>query len=80
MLEKIDEERLEFVRFWAKIVRETDPSYWSHQQKTLIDSVLKSASQDRGLYLRVKVIARKIHQVLRKRRTARSENKNSGRP
>ena len=33
MLEKIDEERLEFVRFWAKIVRETDPSYWSHQQK-----------------------------------------------
>ena len=66
MLEDIDEERLEFVRFWAKIVRETDPPYWSQQQKILIDSALKSANQDRELYLKVKRIARKIHQALRK--------------
>ncbi len=66
MLEEIDEERLEFVRFWARIVRKTDPSYWSQQQKILIDTVLRSANQDRELYLKIKKIAQKIYQALRK--------------
>jgi len=71
MLEDIDEERLEFVRFWAKIVRETEPEYWSRQQKILIDSALKSAIQNRDLYLKVKRIAREIHQEIRKRPRSR---------
>jgi len=67
MLEDVDEERLNFVRFWARIVRETDPSYWSQQQKIIIDSALKSAYQNKELYLKVKKIARKICRMLRKR-------------
>ena len=64
MLEKIDKERLEFVRSWAKYVRETDPMIWSRQQKSLIDQVLKNANQDVELYLKVKEIAKKIRERL----------------
>lgn len=64
MLEKIDKERLEFVRSWAKYVRETDPTVWSRQQKSLIDQVLKNANQDVELYLKVKEIAKKIRERL----------------
>jgi hypothetical protein len=31
-------ERMEFVRLWAKYVREHSDREWSEQQKTLIDS------------------------------------------
>jgi len=34
-------ERLEFVRLWAKYVREHSDKDWSKQQKELIDSQLK---------------------------------------
>ncbi|MGQ4892927.1 MAG: hypothetical protein ACP6IP_10675 [Candidatus Njordarchaeia archaeon] len=50
------EERLKFVRFWAKYVKSTDPKVWSSQQKELIDSILSSANQDVELYLKVKRI------------------------
>ena len=59
LLKEIDEERLKFVRFWAKIVRETNASYWS-QQKILIDSALKSACQNKELYMKVKKLHRKF--------------------
>ena len=64
MLEKIDKERLEFVRSWAKYVKETDPMIWPRQQKSLIDQVLKNANQDVELYLKVKEIAKKIRERL----------------
>ncbi|MEX0569246.1 MAG: hypothetical protein Q6363_008865 [Candidatus Njordarchaeota archaeon] len=59
MLE-INKERLEFVRYWAKIVKNGDPEYWSMQQKILIDSAIKSAIQDLSLYLKVKEITKEI--------------------
>jgi hypothetical protein len=31
-------ERLEFVRYWAKYVREHSDKEWSRQQKVIIDS------------------------------------------
>ncbi len=36
--EKNMKERLEFVRFWAKYVREHPDKEWSEQQKVIIDS------------------------------------------
>jgi len=36
--EKNRQERLRFVRFWAKYVREHPDKEWSKQQKDLIDS------------------------------------------
>jgi hypothetical protein len=36
--EKNRRERMEFVRFWAKYVREHSDKEWSEQQKVLIDS------------------------------------------
>jgi hypothetical protein len=36
-------ERREFVKFWAKFVRENPDEVWSSQQKVLIDSQIKSA-------------------------------------
>jgi len=50
------EERLKFVRYWAKFVKNTDPMVWSKQQKDFIDSVLSSANQDVDLYLKIKGI------------------------
>ena len=38
-------QRREFVRFWADYVRTHDDKTWSEQQKTLINSVLRSAKQ-----------------------------------
>ncbi len=60
VLEEIDEERLNFVRFWAKYVRKTSTMEWSKQQKILIDSVLKNVNQDKELYLKTKEIAREL--------------------
>jgi len=57
---EINKERLEFVRYWAKIVKNGDPEYWSMQQKILIDSAIKSAIQDLSLYLKVKEITKEI--------------------
>ena len=54
------EERLKFVRYWAKYVKSTDTKVWSEQQKILIDSVLSSANQDVELYLKIKEIASKL--------------------
>jgi len=50
------EERLNFVRYWAKYVKSTDPKIWSKQQKDFIDSVLKTSRQDLELYLKIKRI------------------------
>ena len=47
-------ERLDFVRFWANYVKTTSNKKWSSQQAVLINSVMKSASQDPKLYLTVK--------------------------
>ena len=54
----IDEERLAFVRYWAKYVKTHDPKDWSTQQKKLIDSVLLSANQDREIYIKIKKMTR----------------------
>ena len=48
------EERLRFVRFWADYIKHTPNDVWSKQQNVLINSVMKSASQDVKLYLKVK--------------------------
>lgn len=52
-------ERLQFVRFWADYVRITPNKKWSRQQNLIINSVLKSASQDAKLYLKIKKLAAK---------------------
>lgn len=51
------QERLRFVRLWAAYVKRMPNAKWSKQQNMLINSVMKSASQDANLYLRVKKIA-----------------------
>ena len=47
-------ERLRFVRFWADYIKHTPNDVWSKQQNLLINSIMKSASQDVELYLKVK--------------------------
>lgn len=54
-------ERLAFVRFWAKYIREHTNKEWSSQQNVLINSVLKSADQDAERYLKVKRAAAGIN-------------------
>ena len=39
------EERLNFVRFWARYVRDSDDKEWSRQQNIIVDSQLKSARE-----------------------------------
>ena len=39
------EERINFIKFWAKYVREHDDKVWSRQQNVLINSQLKGARQ-----------------------------------
>ncbi len=46
--------RLEFVRFWARYVKETPNHIWSTQQTMLINAVLQTANQNVEDYLRVK--------------------------
>ena len=36
-----EEDRLNFVKFWAEYVREHSDADWSRQQNILIDSVIK---------------------------------------
>ncbi|MCL5100131.1 MAG: hypothetical protein M1158_03390 [Candidatus Marsarchaeota archaeon] len=54
------DERLRFVKLLADYVRRTPNGKWSKQQNTLINSVLKSASQDISLYLKVKKAGKQI--------------------
>jgi len=65
---EIDENRLEFVRFWAKYVKERDPAIWSKQQKELIDSVIKTALQDVELYLKVKKISKEVKSKIKRQK------------
>ena len=55
------DERLRFVKIWANYMKKTPNKEWSRQQNILINSVInsviKSANQDAGLYLRVKKAA-----------------------
>jgi len=50
-------QRLKFVRLWANYMKKTPNKKWSEEQNVLINSVLKSASQDAVLYLKVKKLA-----------------------
>ena len=49
-----NEERMAFVEYWAKYVREHDDLDWSIQKNMLINSSLKSASMTREQFLRMK--------------------------
>ena len=51
------EERFRFVRLWADYVKKTPNREWSRQQNLLINSAMKSASQDAVLYRKVKKLA-----------------------
>ena len=51
------EERFRFVRLWADYVKKTPNREWSRQQNLLINSAMKSASQDVVLYRKVKKLA-----------------------
>jgi len=64
MLRKINKDRLDFVRYWARYVKNTDPFIWSKQQKILINSALKNANQDLELYMKVKKIAKRIYESI----------------
>ena len=50
-------ERLRFVKFWADYMKKTPNKKWSRQQNMLINSVMKSASQDIRLYIKVKKLS-----------------------
>ena len=41
------EDRLNFVRYWAEYVRTHDDADWSRQQKKLINSQLQSAKSNK---------------------------------
>lgn len=47
-------ERLAFVRLWADYMKKVPNRVWSRQQAMLVDSMLKSANQNKKLYIRVK--------------------------
>lgn len=47
-------ERLWFVRYWANYMKSTPNKVWSKQQALLINSVLKSSSNDPKMYLKIK--------------------------
>ena len=61
---KLDKQRLDFVRFWVGYIRKTSSDIWSKQQKELIDAMIKSANQNLKEYLRIKTIAKKIAKKL----------------
>ncbi|MCD6491911.1 MAG: hypothetical protein J7K59_06465 [Candidatus Korarchaeota archaeon] len=67
---KLDKQRLDFVRFWVEYIRKTSSDIWSKQQKELIDAMIKSANQNLKEYLRVKMIAKKIAKKLRDEKRA----------
>lgn len=52
-----EQERLSFVRLWANYVKNTPNKKWSKQQNMLINSVMKTSSQNAKLYLKVKKLA-----------------------
>jgi len=53
-IDENNRERLKFVDFWAKYVREHSDKEWSRQQNVLINSCLKSATISKKDYLRMK--------------------------
>lgn len=55
-LEINKKQRLDFVRFWAKYVKEHKNEVWSSQQAKFINSVLRSSNTDPKLYLKIKNI------------------------
>ncbi|MGQ4894246.1 MAG: hypothetical protein ACP6IQ_06490 [Candidatus Njordarchaeia archaeon] len=67
---KLDKQRLDFVRFWVEYIRKMSSDIWSKQQKELIDAMIKSANQNLKEYLRVKMIAKKIAKKLRDEKRA----------
>lgn len=46
--------RNDFVRYWAKFVRNNPDRFWSEQQKVIIDSQLQSKQLTRKQYLKIK--------------------------
>ena len=48
------EQRLRFVKTWVGYVKRTPNAKWSREQNLLINSVMKTASQDLKRYLKVK--------------------------
>ena len=49
-----NKERMEFVSFWAKYVREHDDKDWSRQQNVIINSCMRSANISKESFLRMK--------------------------
>ncbi len=52
--ERNDKERMKFVDFWSKYVREHDDADWSRQQNVIINSCLRTARISREDYLKMK--------------------------
>ncbi len=48
------DERLAFVRYWAKYIRENPNEKWSRQQVMLINSIMRSADKNPKTYLKMK--------------------------
>lgn len=53
-IEDNQRERMEFIDFWAKFVRENPDKVWSRQQNIIINSALRSANISKEDYLRMK--------------------------
>ena len=51
-MKKLD--RIGFVKYWAKFVRENPDEVWSKQQAVVINSQLKSKQLSRKQYLMIK--------------------------
>lgn len=47
-------DRLRFVDFWSKYVREHNDREWSEQQNKIINSCLRSSNMTKKLYLDMK--------------------------
>ncbi len=58
-IEENDAERMKFVEFWAKYVREHDDKDWSRQQNLIINSCLRSTKMTKEQYLYMKGEVRK---------------------
>lgn len=53
-VEENQKERMDFVRLWAKYVREHDDKDWSRQQNVIVNSALRSADMTKEEYLHMK--------------------------
>lgn len=54
-----DTSRTGFVRFWVDYIKRTPNKVWSKQQAEFVNSILKSANQNKELYLKVKETVKK---------------------